>query len=64
MELSEPAWALKRTGEPAAGDQRRRRLIEESGGGGGRQQQLERLVKVLAALALTQAAELRDLIAA
>ncbi|CAK0841260.1 unnamed protein product [Prorocentrum cordatum] len=67
MPLEEPKWALKRSADSQGGADRKKLLTQigsEAGGGGSKQAVLERMMKVLAALALTQAAELRDLIAA
>ncbi|CAK0875658.1 unnamed protein product [Prorocentrum cordatum] len=64
--IKEPKWALKRGVEGQQEGGRKKLLTELGGdvGGGNKTQMLERMVKVLAALALTQAAELWDLIAA
>ncbi|CAK0906940.1 unnamed protein product, partial [Prorocentrum cordatum] len=63
LQEPEPKWALKR-GADEQGSQERKKLPTQIGGSGTKQQLLERMIKVLAALALTQEAELREQIAA
>ncbi|CAK0817513.1 unnamed protein product, partial [Prorocentrum cordatum] len=64
MPLEKPKWALKRGADEQS--QERKKLLTQigAGGSGAKQQLLERTMKVLAALALAQEAERRDLIAA